>query len=400
MGACVSAALLAACGGNSLVAPGTGAPQSFGSQHVSGSSASHGVRTNTVTESVLYSFGGGSDGREPYTGVTELGGALYGTTQNGGTSDDGTVFEMTPSGAESVLYSFAGNSDGRNPRGAGLAKSGGALFGTTFHGGGIDDGTVFKITTSGSESVLHDFGGGNDGVNPSATLIKVGNAFYGTTIFGGTNGVGTVFKVTAYGTESVIYSFGGGSDGECPYAGLTDVGGVLYGTTANGGTSNDGTVFKITTSGTESVLYSFAGDSDGANPYAGLTDVNGVLYGTTVNGGAPDNEGTVFRITTAGSESVLHNFGSGNDGVAPFDGLTQLGAALYGTTTYGGASGNGTVFKVKIATGHVSRIYTFAGGSDGAHPHGGLTKVSSTLYGTTYDGGMSGNGTVYSLTGL
>ena len=133
-------------------------------------------------------------------------------------------------------------------------------------------------------------------------------------------------------TESVLHRFAGGSDGASPLAGLTNVGGTLYGTTGGEGDASDyGTVFKITTSGTESVLHRFAGGSDGASPYAGLTNVGGTLYGTTEGGGASDN-GTVFRITTSGKEKVLYSFAGGNDGAYPQAGLTNVGGTLYGTT--------------------------------------------------------------------
>lgn len=147
---------------------------------------------------------------------------------------------------------------------------------------------------------------------------------------------------------SVLYSFMGGTDGTNPYARLIfDASGNLYGTTIGGGASNAGTVFKISSAGAYSVLYFFTGGSDGANPYAGLIfDASGNLYGTTWGGGA-SHLGTVFKISSSGAYSALHSFAFGLDGVRPEAGLIfDASGNLYGTTGYGGASGNGTVFRI------------------------------------------------------
>ncbi|MGA7246860.1 MAG: choice-of-anchor tandem repeat GloVer-containing protein, partial [Candidatus Cybelea sp.] len=156
--------------------------------------------------------------------------------------------------------------------------------------------------------------------------------------------------ITPSGRKKVLYDFGAkhfGSDGSSPDAGLIDVGGTLYGTTFDGGTHADGTVFSITLSGTEKVLHSFSfstvfRDSDGVEPSAPLIKVKGTLYGTTVQGGAYGG-GTVFSITTAGKEKVLHSFGNG-DGTAPYAGLINVNGTLYGTTQDGGAYNSGTIF--------------------------------------------------------
>ena len=178
----------------------------------------------------------------------------------------------------------------------------GTLYGTTAYGGATNNGTVFKITTSGGETPLHSFGGSGDGIRPLAGLINVSGTLYGTTFQGGANGHGTVFAIIESGKksgkESVLYSFGATSaDAANPEARLLNVKGTLYSTTFEGGTINDGTVFAITLSGTETVLYSFkAGSGDGANPAAGLIDVKGTLYGTTENGGA-NQGGIAFSLT-------------------------------------------------------------------------------------------------------
>ena len=241
--------------------------------------------TPSGTESVFYSFAS-----MPWAGLIQgSDGNFYGTTASGGTSGRGTVFKLTPSGTETVLYSFpAGSSE---PYCGLIQGSDGNFYGTTGANGTSDDGTVFKITPSGTETVLHAFAKtGTDGQIPYAGLIQGSDGnFYGTTYFGGANGFGTVFKVTPSGTETVLYSFAGGSDGEHPYAGVIQGSdGNFYGTTYQGGASGYGTVFKLTPSGTETVLYSFAGgSSDGANPEAGLIQgSDGNFYGNTYQGGA------------------------------------------------------------------------------------------------------------------
>jgi len=397
IGACLSVALLAACSGGNNGLP-TSTPISVTpSQRSQPALSQPGMRKNVQTESVLYSFAGGKDGVFPFAGVTNVGGTLYGTTQQGGASNLGTVFESTSSGAESVLYSFAGGSDGDAPN-AGLTDVSGTLYGTTRYGGASNLGTVFKITTSGAYAQLYSFAGGGDGEYPVAGLTNVGSTLYGTTEFGGASNLGTVFKIKcriASCTGSVLYSFAGGSDGEYPVAGLTNVRGALYGTTS-GGASGAGTVFKVTTSGAESVLHSFAGGSDGETPAAALTNVSGTLYGTTEVGGA-SNRGTVFKTTTSGAYVQLYSFAGGSDGEYPAAGLMDVGGTLYGTTTDGGSSDEGTIFALAHKSGPELVLYSFTGGIDGEYPRAGLTNVGGTLYGTTEAGGASGIGTIFSL---
>jgi uncharacterized repeat protein (TIGR03803 family) len=262
--------------------------------------------TPSGAETALHSFAGEPDGRDPDAGLLNVNGTLYGTTFNGGTAGDGTVFTISTSGKETVLYNFAGKPNGAHPY-AGLVNVNGTLYGTTVHGGTDGDGTVFTITTSGAESVLYSFkGGSGDGEHPmQAALLDVNGKLYGTTPRGGTNGRGTVFSITTSGKETVLHNFGGSRDGALPYGGLLNVNGTLYGTTSNGGSGSClrysnvhgcGTVFKTTTSGKETVLHSFGGSGDGKYPYAGLIDVNGTLYGTATAGGAKD-AGAVFSLS-------------------------------------------------------------------------------------------------------
>ncbi len=357
---------------------------------------------------VKYSFSGPPrDGQYPEVGLLQgSDGKLYGTTGAGG-NDGGTAFVISSRGAETVLHLFGDRiGDGSGPSGL-IQGSDGNFYGVTELGGAHGDGTVFEITPSGTETVLHSFvGGERDGLNPGASLLQGSDGdFYGTTNRGGKWGDGTVFKITPSGTETVLYSFAGASkDGAYPLGGLIqDRDGNLYGTTffggafgLAGGASGDGTVFKIARSGTEIVLHSFAGGgNDGSGP-GGLTrGSDGDFYGTTVRGGA-DGDGTVFRMTPSGTVIVLHSFaGGGSDGLNPSARLIRGGDGdFYGTTDGGGAYGDGTVFKITPG-GTETVLYSFSPPS-GALPFGGVIQGSDgNLYGTTTYGGAFGDGTVF-----
>ena len=307
------------------------------------------------TETILHSFGtGATDGLTPRAGVImDSAGNLYGTTLDGGANQLGTVFKIDAAGTETILYSFGGHAnDGWNPSGSLIMDSAGNLFGTTSVGGSGGGGTVFKVGAGGGETILHSFDGGNlDGADPYGGLVmdSAGNLF-GTTAQGGTYFEGTVFKISAAGTETILHSFGESStDGRVPTAGLIiDSAGNLYGATTYGGANVSGTVFRIDTAGKETILYSFAASStDGRlpGPYSALIMDNiGSLYGTTANGGVNHmsllGDGTAFKISAAGTETILYSFGSGaGDGLAPYAGLTVDSVGnLYGTTMNGGAN--------------------------------------------------------------
>jgi uncharacterized repeat protein (TIGR03803 family) len=351
------------------------------------------------------------DIRSTLYGTTGQGGANTCGNSASGYLGCGTVFSVTTAGKEKVLYSFDVPPDGNEPR-ASLIEVGGGLYGTTGSGGSytcVSDsryfgcGTVFSVTTSGSESVVHRFAGGeNDGVEPEAPLIAVKGTLYGTTYAGGTGHGGTVFSITTGGTEKVLHGFSGHGDG--PAAGLIDANGTLYGTTSGGGSHHDGTVFSITFAGKVRVLHSFSG-ADGKAPHGSLLDVKGTFYGTTAAGGS-NGDGTVFSITTGGTEKVLHSFAGypKSDGAEPEAGLIEVNGTLYGTTSGGGGTscngtvGCGTVFSVtRSGTEKVLHRFSLSGGADGANPLAGLVDVSGTLYGTTFAGGSNGNGTVFAL---
>ncbi len=347
----------------------------------------------------LHSFAG-SDGAQPYAGLIQVSdGNFYGTTLSGGTADNGTVFKMDASAAVTTLYSFAA-SDGMNPSAALVQGTDRNFYGTTDWGGTTGNGTVFKMDASGVVTTLHFFAG-SDGTRPYAGVIQGSDGnFYGVTVTGGANNNGTVFKMNASGVLTTLYSFTGQPlDGAIAQGRLIQGSdGNFYGTTHFGGTNNDGTVFKMDASGTLTTLHSFAG-SEGAQPYAGLIQGNdGNFYGTTQFGGA-DGNGTVFKMDAAGGVTTLHSFAAlpSDDGARPRCGLIQgSDGNFYGTAQLGGATGNGTVFKVD-SSGAVTTLHAFTG-SDGSQPTGQLIQGNDrNFYGTTVIGGASNSGTVFKM---
>jgi uncharacterized repeat protein (TIGR03803 family) len=372
--------------------------------------------------------------------VLDAAGNLYGTTSQGGASNLGTVFKLDPAGTETVLHSFGGQPDGGNPAAGLVRDASGNLYGTTSQGGTSNLGTVFKLEPTGTETVLYSFGGEPDGAVPLANLIRdaAGN-LYGTTSQGGTANLGTVFKLDPAAKETVLYSFvGGPTDGADPVAGLIEgAAGSFYGTTFEGGTGpchrnphykiemppSCGTIFKLDTAGMETVIYSFTGDPDGANPAASFVrDTSGNFYGTTSAGGnlciiipgpwpsTPTTGiycGTIFKLDTTGTETVLHRFNGQPDGAVPLAGLVlDTAGNLYGTTSQGGAGGCtvssgplggpknlgcGSVFKLD-ASGTETVLYSFSGTGLDWHPQAQLAlDAAGNLYGTTTQGGVTGN---------
>jgi uncharacterized repeat protein (TIGR03803 family) len=367
-----------------------------------------------TTFTSLVSFDG-TNGSNPYyeSLVQGTDGNLYGTTTYGGANEQncygstcGTVFKITPAGALTILHKFD-FADGGFPEAGLVRTTNGNFYGTAAAGGSSGFGTIFKITPAGRLTTAYEFQNSTDGGNPLGTLVQARNGIlYGTTSYGGGSACacGTVFKVTLAGTLTTLHTFsGGGTEGNYPEAGLVQgTDGNFYGTTAYGGANGYGTVFKITSAGTLTTLHNFAG-TDGRNPWAGLLQgTNGNLYGTTTYGGTSGSGcggfgcGTVFKITPAGTLTTLHNF-DGTDGGNPLDGLAQAtNGAFYGTTSGAGANNWGTIFKITPA-GTLTTLHNFDG-TDGGNPLGGLAQATNgTFYGTTTAGGADGYGTVFSL---
>jgi uncharacterized repeat protein (TIGR03803 family) len=306
----------------------------------------------------LYIFQGmisGPDGGNPYGGVI-LGsdGNYYGTTWYGGTGG-GVVFKVTPSGTESIVYAFSGSRDGQMPF-ALVQGPNGNLYGGTWYGG-QGFGIIYEVTLNGKETILQSLSNTNGGpayIQGGLTLGSDGN-FYGTSAGGGAYGQGTFFRMTPSGELTVLYSFTE-SSGTNPHGELIETKrGEFYGATAFGGDGGYGTVFMVTTAGELTVLHAFSGGADGGQPWADLVRGNdGAFYGTTQGGGSgkcsnwavPPGCGTVFRVTSSGEESIVYTFlGYPTDGSWPTGGLTRgKDGIFYGTTTAGGylAPGNCT----------------------------------------------------------
>lgn len=429
----VAAALLAGCSGSQLPIGAPGPTVQTSAAHAREAAVPN---EQSWSHQILYDFNLGREGKgsgDPLGGLLDVDGALYGTTISGRGKHPGhscvgrscgTIFRITTAGAYKTIYAFHGGLvDGASPA-AGFTDVGGTLYSTTKRGGSACDcGTVYSMGSAGGEKILYSFLGGSDGADPQeGNLIYVNGALYGTTPSGGRskcsskNGCGTVYSVTTSGQEQVLHVFGKAGDGGTPRWGLIDVNGTMYGTTTNGGAHHCGrrgnlhgcgTVYSITPSGVEKVLYSFAGGSDGETPLGGLIDVKGTLYGTTELGGtgascggSDPGCGTVYSITTEGTEKVLYSFRSGSDGRWPTGPLIDVKGTLYGTTTAAGNTGCtfgcGTVFSV-TTDGRERVLYRFAGGTDGWQPNAPLISVNGTLYSTTSQGGTNNHGTIFAL---
>ena len=375
------------------------------------------------TEKVLYSFTGGLDGGQPYAGVIfDPAGNLYGVTQFGGAYNQGTVFELSPSPSgtwtETVLYSFTGGSDGSQPMYDLAMDGGGNLYGTAAYGGDSYCGTVYELSPSESGwtfTLLHTFGGKDDGCSPQADLNFNGNRLLGTTAGGGCHSMGTAFRLFSDGVE-VVYSFGG-NNGNLPN-GLTGDG--FYGTSYFGGKPGEGVVFELGYDFTEpcrsqiEVKHTFASTGKAKATAAGYLPVGdlatqggSIMYGATQSGGV-GGFGTVYQLTNSRSVawhiSVLHSFtGLDGDGAMPWAGVVLDPAGnLYGTTSWGGAEWAGTVFELTPGANNEwteTVLYSFTGRADGNSPISTIVlDGAGNVYGTTYQGGTYNQGVVYEVT--
>jgi|HubBroStandDraft_5_1064220.scaffolds.fasta_scaffold51529_2 uncharacterized repeat protein (TIGR03803 family) len=408
---------------------------------------------NTASASslrTLFDFCNGAgcdDGSQPSPLLMDQSGNLYGTTQNNGINQGGTVFELTPTGGKRwkyrVLYPFctlASCADGSVSKANLIADTAGNLYGTTSQGGEFSKGTAFELMpnvnrTKWTFKLLHAFcsAGGTsctDGSIPLSGLTYAGAAsgtpydgtspLYGTTVDGGraSPGSGVVYQLVPNGAganETVLYRFcpkSGCLDGASPEASVVvDGTGNLYGTTAVGGKSGLGTVFELSLDAgnwTETVLHSFCAKTncpDGDVPQSEMVmDAPGNLYG--VAGGGKAGDGVAFKLVPSGKtsqETVLHNFcvkTNCTDGASPSTGLVMDGSGnLFGTTAGGGRNSNGgTAFELN---GSFRVIYNFCARpscGDGSDPNSTmLVDGTGHLFGTTLGGGAGNGGTVFEI---
>jgi uncharacterized repeat protein (TIGR03803 family) len=363
------------------------------------SSVTSGLYTVTTAPgavlNVLHDFPATSgDGVGPLTGLL-LGsdGNFYGTTAVGGSSNDGTVFKITPGGVLTILVSFNGT-NGVEPYGASLIQgTDGNFYGTTYIGGSVGYGTVFEMTPTGTLTTLASFNGTN-GIEPDSLLQGSDSNFYGTTSGGGKND-GTVFKLTPGGILTTLVSFNG-TTGIGPNSLLQGSDGNFYGTTGGGGGGGYGTAFMITPAGVLTTLVSFNG-ANGASPTVGLiAGSDGNFYGTTGGGGS--YVGTAYKMTPSGALTTLYsfNFNTAN-GVGPEAGMV-LGrdGNFYGTTGFGGPSFDGTVFKMTPA-GAVTTLAVFDRANGAYQVNGIVQGTDGNFYGTAQTGGSSNDGVVFQV---
>ena len=347
-----------------------------------------------------HSFGKRKDGSQPESPLLNVGGILYGTTDEGGTKDVGTVFSFDPETRQEVILHSFDKRDGFDIV-AGLVSAGGLLYGVAFEGGTRNyGGVLFSVDpATGQTASIYNFEYPLE--EPGTTLIEAGGLLYGTLFEGGagsgTVGDGVVYSVDpATGTLSVVHSFAGPENSTT--SGLIKVNASLYGTASGGGSNGLGSVFKVDPqTGAIATVYSFNG-TDGALPKAALLDVGGILYGTTSTGG-PDNAGTVFALDPANHKlTTLHQFTGNGDGGNPVCALSLGNGALYGTTPGGDGAYFGSVFKVDIASGAFKTIFRFSD-TDGYDPMSGLISANQLLYGVTagIGGGVDGQGTIYQI---
>jgi uncharacterized repeat protein (TIGR03803 family) len=384
-------------------------------------------RAQAETISSLASFSNG-DGGQPYAGLVAYNGNLYGTTVYGGPKAVGTIFEISPSwGTPKTLWSFTGSSvDGAYPYGT-LIQVKGKFYGTTQGGGASGCGTIFEFTPpatrgqSGTLTIMHSFKV-TDGNSPIGGLVMGTDGYlYGTTMQGGPKNEGTIFKISPTSPYPLtsLYSFcskASCADGSFPYAGLVrHSNGNFYGTTSSGGNNGVGTIFAYTPGkngsvGTLAIVHSFT-DAEGEFPYAGLVlTTKGTLYGTTRSGGLYNGQlngqGTIFEFNPSSDVlTVAYVFGGNITayGGNPYGTLVEYNGNFYGTTSVGGADGYGTVFEINSNDVLVT-LLSFNGNKGavgdtivGSQPVAGLLQYNGNFYGTTLRGGPSNVGTVFSI---
>jgi len=359
--------------------------------------------------SPIISAGTNGDGAFPESSLGFSDGTFYGTAYEGGAWNAGTIFALSSDGVRFTnLHSFALFSDDGNTPKSGVILAGGTLYGTAEYGGASGQGTIFAVNTDGSGFTnFYNFTGGADGGYPECLLAVAGNTLFGTTLRGGAAGYGVVFSVNTNGANfsTLHYFTGKGGDGALPQSGVILAGGTLYGATLLGGASGSGMVYAVNTDSTWFTnLYSFTGGVDGAAPLASLKLIGNMLYGTASAGGSASN-GVVFAVGTNGLDFTnLHSFAQTNgllgvnaDGACPQASFSAAGGILYGTTQLGGATGNGTIFRINADGSGFKKLYDFAAGVDGGSPEAGVILSGGSLYGTANKGGLAGNGVVFGL---
>ncbi|PSR51947.1 hypothetical protein AHMF7605_28985 [Adhaeribacter arboris] len=357
--------------------------------------------TPSGTYTVLHHLDYKADGAYPF-GSLIMGedNNFYGLASEGGTKGGGTIFRITPTGTYSVLRHLYYDTDGAVPYGSLVLADDGNFYGMTFKGGAFYYGTIFRISPTGTFAVRRHLNFNTDGGYPAQNNLTIGTDgnFYGMTRQGGTSVYGTIFKMTPGGTFTVLKNFDNGKDGGSPRGSLTQhLDGNFYGITSFGGNSSYGTIFRMTPDGTFTVLKNLdvnTGGDSGSSLVFNRPDGN--FYGTTLEGGA-GGLGTIFKITPAGTFSLLVQFPESGQGIQPFGSVIQAqDGNFYGMTRQGGVKDYGTVFK--FCTNTLTTIQSFDAATTGSNPQGNLVQgPDGNFYGTTNNGGTYGFGTIFKI---
>ena len=353
--------------------------------------------STTGTFTVLRNLASHPDGGYPYGSlIVGTDGNLYGMTNSGGTSTGGTIFKISTTGTYTIIKNLTLATDGGNPQGDLFKGSDGLYYGMTYSGGSNLYGTAFKISATGTFTVITRFNGGIGGGAPYESLVQgKDNAFYGTTYIGGAYDFGTVFKLCG-GTATVLHSFNRNPESNYPKGSLiqaTD--GYFYGMAEQGGNNSAGTIFKISSTGTYIILHHFVAATEGSNPQGSLIQgADGYLYGMTKAGGT-NNVGTIFKISTAGVFKVIRHLVAATDGANPEGGLIKgLDSFFYGMTYT-----NARIFKISPNGVIFTVLKTLSATTEGSNPKGSLVLgKDGNFYGTCYQGGSFGRGTIFKMT--
>jgi uncharacterized repeat protein (TIGR03803 family) len=329
-------------------------------------------------------------------------GNFYGMASEGGSYNHGTIFKITPTGNLTVIKHFNLTVDGGYPKGSLLLANDGNFYGMTSGGSINNGGAIFKLTPSGTYTILRSLSINTDGGRPQGHLIQATDGFlYGINNAGGVNGYGTIFKIKTDGTSYTVLKSMVNTTGANSYGSLVQASdGNFYGMTNLGGTANRGVIFRITPAGTYTVLRNLNGTTDGQYPFGDLIQAkDGFLYGMTNSAGA-NYTGTIFKIKTDGTSfTVLRSLSPAVEGGSPKGSLKQASDGNFYGLTYNTSGGyHGAVFKMTSA-GAVTAIKKFTGATEGGYPFGSLIQApDGLLYGMTYSGGKNAKGTVFKIT--
>ena len=388
--------------------PGAGDPYNFDSGRLSqgrdgnfyGESANGGTSgagtvfqlTPSGAAAIIHSFTG-TDGSSPHGGLTlGVDGNFYGDAVSGGSSNYGSIFKVTPAGTLTVLHNFSNTGDGYNPYNALVLGLNGNFYGTT----NSNPETIYQITPAGTFKTVHTLTA-SEGYQGGQLTVGRDGKLYGAMNLGGANGFGEAFKMTTSGSLTVLHNFDS-TDGADAASGMVQAAnGKFYGGASLGGSSNAGVIYSVTSAGTFAVLHDLNGATDGYEPFGELILASdGNMYGTT-NAHGSSNCGTIFQVTPAGSYSVIYNFDN-THGCNPREQVLQgTNGLLYGLVNSGGANGNGAFYSLNAGLSSFISLMS-ASGVEGAKVEilgQGFSNASVVKFGGTAASIIAVTGTTY-----